>query len=265
MQDSVWKKFEIDCTDYLNGKFGEYATFIHLGEEDSRHADILVKTKKGDSFFIDVKHSPAQGGQFVLLPNIETKTFNYSPRNVNKSNEYTKLIMEYMNSDFDGFRNAGTAGKIIEIPNGEDVFSSWVIENYKSKGVRFFITNNFTILPVEQFKAFFDITATYRIKRSGSKAVGKTKHGLIKNYLSSTQYSIQTYHTEGDKLFVTSLNNLHNQRFIFGKYEYMFSQRGCEYEIRQLSNTYNANVIFPIQNKQCISGLSDAEFICELK
>ena len=70
---------------------------------------------------------------------------------------------------------------------------------------------------------------------------------------------------DGDKLFIESNTSLHNTRFILQQYEYMFSQRGDEYEIRKLSNTYNANVIFSIKQKNRTAGLSDTEFINHLK
>ena len=36
----IWEKFEIQCTDYLNSKFGTYAKFIHKGGADSTVPDI---------------------------------------------------------------------------------------------------------------------------------------------------------------------------------------------------------------------------------
>lgn len=75
---SIWEDFEIDCTDYLNKAFGEYAYFIHQGGSDSTAPDILVKTNKGTSFYIEAKHCPAQCGQFVLLPDVKSSTFIYS-------------------------------------------------------------------------------------------------------------------------------------------------------------------------------------------
>ena len=44
----------------------------------------------------------------------------------------------------------------------------------------------------------------------------------------------------------------------------MFSQRGERYEIRKLSNTYNANVIFSVKLNEYASGLTDQEFITAL-
>lgn len=121
---AIWEKFEIQCTDYLNRKFGTYARFIHQGGADSTVSDILVETKRGKSFYIDVKHSPAQCGQFVLLPDLETCTFKYSRQNVNPINRYAEIIIDYMNEDFDAFREAGTAGKDINMRNGEAVKKS---------------------------------------------------------------------------------------------------------------------------------------------
>ena len=65
-----WEEFEIQCTEYLNQKFGAYANFIHQGGANSTVSDILVHTNTGNSFYMDVKHSPAQCGQFVLLPDL---------------------------------------------------------------------------------------------------------------------------------------------------------------------------------------------------
>lgn len=261
----MWENFEIECTDYLNRKFGEYATFIHQGGTDSTVSDILVKTKSGEEFFIDAKHSPAQCGQFVLLPNIETSSFEYSNQNANKVNVYTKMIIEYMNKSFDFFREAGTAGKNIEMENGSKIFSDWIIQIYKEKNVRLFITNNFVILPIESFSDYFDVTAKYRIKRSGSGNVGRSRLHAVQNHLAATDFMINSIRIDDDKLFVQSKQELHNKRFIYRQYEYMFSQCGNEYGVRKLSNTYNANVIFSITQVERKHGLTDDEFIEILK
>ena len=135
---------------------------------------------------------------------------------------------------------------------------------YKEKGARFFITNDQTILPIERFKEFFEITAKYRIKRSGSSSVGKSRIPAVKDHIIQ-DYVIQDTRIDGDKLFVISHEPYHNERFILRGYEYMFSLRDHEYEIRKLSNTYNANVIFSIKLKSGKRGISPDEFISALK
>lgn len=156
-----WKEFEEQCTDYLNQEFCDFANFILMGSSDSTISDILVKTHTNKTFYIEVKHSPAQCGQFVLLPDIKTRQFVYSERNVNKSNSFAEQIIEFMNTDFKTFNNAGTTGKEI----------------------------------------------------------------------------------------------------CFNDCEYMFSKRDNLYEIRRLSNTFNANVIFSVELKNNVQGLSGEKFI----
>lgn len=260
---STWKDFENAATDYLNDTYGDYATFTHQGEEDSTVPDILVETTTGVDFYIEAKHSPAQCGQFVLLPNIEKAAFDYSPKNVNPINEYAKKITEYMDKDFDAFKEAGTAGKDITFDGCEQVFTDWIVDIYEKKGVKYVITNENTILPLERFAKYFSVSAKYRVKRSGSGAVGVSRHEIVKKYINDN-FSIDSIITDGDKLFVTSTSNLDKIRFTIDKYEYMFSKRGEQYEIRKLSNTFNANVIFSIEKKNQ-PGISEDEFIDGLK
>ncbi|MBR4026773.1 MAG: hypothetical protein IKJ01_04355 [Lachnospiraceae bacterium] len=262
---AIWEDFELDCTEYLNKQFGAYAQFIHQGGPDSTKPDIFVHTSTGNRFYIEAKHTPAQCGQFVLLPNIESGKFEYSTKNDTHLNSYAKMIMEYMNCEFDAFRECGTAGKEIEIQNGQEIFSNWIIEMYKQKGVVFFITNDYVILPIHKFADYFEVTAKYRIKRSGSDAVGKTRSLEILEYIKSNSYLIDAYQIEGKKLFVESNQNLHNLRFVYRMNEYMFSLRDNKYEVRKLSNTYHANVIFSIKAQGKKEGISDSAFIEILK
>lgn len=258
-----WEKFEIDCTDYLNKSFGKYADFIHKGGADSTLPDILVKLKsKPEEFYIEAKDTPAQCGQFVLLPNINTKTFIYSKANVNKINDYAEIIIRHMNSKFDIFRNAGTSGEKIVFKNCEDVFSSWIVNSYRNRNVKCFIANDFKFLPVDSFANSFDTTATYRIKRSGSSDVRSYYDNVIKYIrLNSHEYAVTDVKRKENKLFITSKKELHDVRFILSGHEFMFSKRNDKYEIRKLSNTYNANVIFSISLKPNCKGLSDKDFI----
>lgn len=264
-----WKEFEIQCTDFLNKRFGAYARFFHQGGSDSTVSDILVKTKSGNSFFIDAKHSPAQCGQFVLLPDLDTGTFEYSRLNINSINRYAEIIMDFMNDDFDAFVQAGTAGKDINIPNGSDIFTNWIIQVYKEKGVEFFITNNYTILSIERFGEYFNVTARYRIKRSGSSNIGRSRIKPLMDYISTLDCVITDSRVAEDKLFVISPQQLYDHKFIFRGNEYMFSLRECEceneYELRKLSNTNNANVIFSIKHNANTPGISESEFIDYLK
>ncbi len=255
-----WEDFENQCNDYLNSQFGKFAEFLHMGGSDSTISDIKVKTKNKAEFFIETKHSPAQCGQFVLLPNLKTMSFDYSEKNITPLNSYSSEIIKFMNGDFEGFKEAETTGKQIEMSNSEQVFANWIIETYKHKNVKFFITNGNTIIPLNKIHDYFDITAKYRVKRSGSSDVGKIRINSVMQYIGNN-YIVNGYFKEGDKLFVSSYYSLHNKRFILNGTEYMFSMRDDRYEIRKLSNTFNANVIFSISLKDGVKGLTNEEFI----
>lgn len=262
---TIWERFEIDSVNYLKQNFGHFADFKRQGGVDSTVPDIKVTTKDGNTLYIEAKHSPAQCGQFVLLPDINSRTFIYSNQNINPINQFAEKIIQHMNVQFDEFREAGTAGKDIIMKNDSEIFSSWIIETYKSKGVKYFITNDFIILPINEFNRFFNVTSKYRIKRSGSSNTGKNNIPNVLRYIKSNNYIILAIREEGSKLFIESDDSLHNQRFLLNGYEYMFSERGSEYEIRKLSNTFNANVIFSIELRASLNGLTADEFIYALK
>ena len=133
-----WEKFEQDCVEFLNKTYGMYAKFTHKGGADSAVPDILVETRKGFCFYIEAKHSPAQCGQFVLLPDIMTQTFQYSKQNTDSINSSAQMIMEYMNQKFDDYRNAGTAGKEIVMPGGQEIFCSLDCRTLSKKRCSFF-------------------------------------------------------------------------------------------------------------------------------
>ena len=134
-----WENFEIACVNYLRENFGDVADFEECGGSNSTTPDILAKSANGSRFYIEVKKSPAQCGQFVLFPNSERKVFEYSPQNNSKLNKFSQLIINHMNNDFDAYREAGTKGEAILITAGDDVFSEWIKEYYSDKKVKFFI------------------------------------------------------------------------------------------------------------------------------
>lgn len=255
----AWELFEIESTKYLNDNFGTQATFTRQGGADSTIPDILVESSMKGTYYIEAKHCPAQCGQFVLLPNMNTLQFDYSTKNINKINPYAEKIMQEMNKDFDAFRNAGTVGKDIVFDKDQLIFTNWITTIYKEKGVKFIITNDFKLLPIDDFPKAFYVKAKYRIKRSGSSNVSRSGNYAIEEYLKNN-FSLSSICYMDNKLFVNSTEDLHNKRFIVCGIEYMLSRRGLQYEIRKLSNTFNANVIFSIQLNGYYQFLSDSDF-----
>ncbi len=257
MNFKKWKQFEIETTKYLNDNFSDIASFHLLGNSDTTKSDILV-TKKNNYYFIEAKNCPAQCGQFVLLPNANSFKFSYSKKNSDKLNSEAQIIINHMDNEFNEYNSANTAGKLIEFYNDQLVFSSWIIEHYKSKKVRFIITNNNVVIKLEDFEKAFYIKALFRIKRSGSSNVGIKNIDSVKLYLEK-QFKIKDFVLIGSKLFFKSDNKLENIKFNINENEYYISKKNINYEVRKLSRTFNSNVIFSIQLKPNFKGLSKEE------
>lgn len=261
---AAWLEFEEGCTNYLNLKFGDRAKFVHLGGEDSTVPDIRVTTNTGKVFYMDAKHTPSQCGQFVLIPCVSKGCFEFSKKNKTDLTPQVQAIIDHMNADFDAYKEAGTAGKSIDLGDGDKVFYQWIISTYTKKGCKFFITNDYTILPIRDFEKHFNVTATYRVKRSGSGNVGIGNLDRVVQGIKEARYPVERFSKKGGKLFAYSSADLHGERFVLGDFEYMFSARSDRFEIRKLSNTFNANVIFSI-TKKTRKGLSDTEFRAALE
>lgn len=256
------EKFEKDCVKFLMQTYKiNGVTFYLEGGMDSTKSDIAVIKNDCVDFYIEVKDTDAQSGQFVLYPDKETETFVFSPKNKSEQNEMTEIMIQYMNNDFYRFDNAGTAGEALNIETS--VFSDWIVNHYTDKKVKYFISykNGFVICPIRKFSSYFKITAKYRIKKSGSSNPAKRDFEAVKNEIKSL-YQTAFFSEDGSKLFATFNESVTRNRFVLGKYTYYISNRGTNfYEIKRLSNTYNMNVIFSIQlNKnQAIEDLTEFE------
>jgi hypothetical protein len=155
-----------------------------------------------------------------------------------------------MNDNFDYFHDAGTAGKTLDIT--PDIFAEWIIKHYKGRNVKYVISygKNFVILPINKFAEYFDITATYRIKKSGSREPAQKHINIVQQEITK-HYPTAKFSQEEKKLNVNIDVSIHKDRFIIGDYTYYLSKQSNNiYEVRCLSNTYNMNVIFSVQLKK---------------
>ncbi|UUD35099.1 hypothetical protein NPA07_04825 [Mycoplasmopsis caviae] len=257
---NFWEIFEIEGTDFLNKMFSGKAKFTRCGGTNSKNSDIMVEKQNGEIFYIEVKYCPAQSGQFVLLPNLDSKKFEYSPLNDSKINKYAQEIINHMNSKFQYYVKAGTSGKELIFSNSQSIFSDWIKSHYKRKKVRFILVNNFKLVDIENINEAFNISAKYRVKKSGTSNVSIKKQPEIIKYIQEN-YSIIKIVSSNKKLLVWSNFNLHNIRFNINNYEYLFSKRDNCFEIRKLSNTFNASVIFSINIKKDAKYMPITDFL----
>ncbi len=247
-----WKEFEKECYEYLCHTYGEsQASFVKLGEEDSTQSDILVSIPNEMDFYIEAKEPSAQCGQFVLLPNDAITEFEYSDKNQSAINQFSKRMISYMNDNYSEFRNAGTRGKKLNLD--EMVFVNWIKKYYGDKQVQFFISRydtEYVIFPIEKFEYYFDVTAVYRMKKSGSSNPSKGNVIDVGSILDAmnVRYNIGFI---GTKMHVYTNFDLDKVKKREGRYDYYFKKyQNDDYVVTKLSNTKNSNVIFQIQLKK---------------
>lgn len=242
------EQFELRCYEYLKKFYKTKETdFYHEGGMNSTKSDIAAIKKGRIDFYIEAKDAVAQSGQFVLLPDEKREVFVFSPRNHSEPSEITDIIINYMNSDFQRFNNAGTAGQSLDIDTG--LFADWIIKYYKDKNVKYVIScgSDYVIFPIRKFGHYFNIIANYRIKKSGSSEPAKRDIPTIKQMINE-YFTTAKFSQKENKLFVDISERVHKDRFILGTYTYFLSkQNSGYYEVRRLSNTYNMNVIFSIE------------------
>lgn len=262
---SNWEIHEKECYQYLRNTFGQDAEFIHHGGSDSTISDIQVRTKNGQSFWIECKSPQAQSGQFVAIP--KDGRFYFSERNKSLPNEISEFIINIMNRDFYKYSNAGTAGIGLDI--NSDIFAYWIKNMYKNKGVKYFITHSTTgkyvILPLDDISRYYSIGATFRAKKSGSSNVAKSSQEMVAQRIVESLNVSASQIEYGVKMRVDSPLIADKQKIEINGYVYMFSKTpdGC-FVIRRLSNTNNLNVIFSVSLKN-ESGLSENSFRSILK
>lgn len=257
-----WENYEQECLHYLRKNFGNIAKFELLGGSRSSTSDILV-TYPTHNFFIEVKSDISQCGQFVLLPNFEKNQFDYSQKNKSPINLPIEKIISFMNSNFAHFSNPGTAGIKINIPNGEKIFSQFIKQHYQRKNVYFFISGQFQLFPLDKIEQFFSISAVYRQKKSGSR---ETRESFLNDVKFAIQKHIDLNQIElgiiNKRVFISSELEINKLRFSSPYNNYILShKKNSLYEVRTLSKTNNANVIFSISLNQNAKGLSKSEFL----
>lgn len=239
-----WESFEEDCYSYLKAKY-PYASFVDLGKHNSNVPDIIVGAAHNE-FYMEIKKPVAQSGQFVLKP-LNGK-FIFSSSNKTTQNAYTEKIISEMNRSFEKFSNAGTSGEKISLP--DSIFSSWIMDYYTKKGVKYFISkrDNFVIFPTERFPEYFDVSAIYRVKKSGSTNPSSNN---LSEILQCSKGKITSYSWQDGKLFVVSSFYDDGDKIEGIQYNYQLNQVGTNrFNVRRLSNTANANVIFSISLKK---------------
>lgn len=254
MQIKKWMNFEKSAAEFLDENLRGLATVEHDGGHDSTVPDILVTSKNDNkSFYVEVKSTSAQSGQFVVMPLSDKKKFVFSEMNKTTENYNEKKMIEHLNKHWDKYSKVSTKGLDIDLPS--DTLSSWITDYYVQKKVKFFISGddmkNPVIIPVKQFSRAFSVTACLRKKRSGTAVLGKKAFETIKPLILKKDKN--AYFDEEGKDTVVFSSKLDSSKSIKitepSPMEFLLRPTGeseDKYVIRTRSSTNNPNIIFSI-------------------
>lgn len=269
---SKWKKIEHECYEYIKNTYSEIVEVKAYGQSDSTKADIQIIKKNGNDFFIEVKSGKSQCCQFVLFPNTETQKFDLSAKNKGPDSVNKDKIISYMNNDFEKYKQVDSTG--IPIPIEPDILYGWVTDFYNAKNVKYFMTKgrDYIIFPIEHFADYFDISAVYRRKGSGSSEVCKSNYPRLLNgilnkklkgaldfqfineklrcFFHSKESSLCKERIEDENTYLFENNEHCNNALKLTSYSHI-------YEVRKLSRTNNPNVICELKLKKRIQEKSD--------
>ena len=91
-----------------------------------------------------------------------------------------------------------------------------------------------------------------------------TRDLCVIRYIDKMGLDNYRYSYNNRNLIVFTTDNIDKKVIKIDDNSYMFSKRTNCYEIRKLSNTRNANVIFSVNLKPKVLGISNQDFIKEL-
>ena len=199
----AWEELENRCYEYLRHMYGDNNSIEPYGKSDSTKADIKVEPAASDEFFVEVKAEDSQCCQFVLFPNEDTESFDFSKRNKVPLSDNCKRIIACMDGLYKKYYKVGKNGIPVEIDSS--TLYGLVQDFYSVKKVKFFMTEgtDIIIFPSSSFSDYFTIEAFYRRKTSGSAEPNESNNnaeimqGLNEEGISGTI----EYKSVGGKMF----------------------------------------------------------------
>lgn len=261
MATPKWKQYEINSCDFLNSNYSDLGfTFSNTGFSNSNESDITICKNNIKVGNIESKLSPSQAGQFVICEH--GQGFEFSSKNVYPLNNYTTRIIEFINKNYYKYNKPSTKG--VNLDCGDELLYNWVINHYKNNKKSNFIISSSNldgyhiIIPVEDIPKYFNISATVRNKKSGSRHLPKKLYDvcnkLVYETMNNRGYSVSKIYS-ADKKYILKLNkestlSNHDLKFYLGQHELYLSDIGNnEFAIKMCSTTNNTNIVFSLKLK----------------
>lgn len=250
-----WQKYEFQVVEALKIEFASFANInvVGTGGSDSTNPDVKIYHENAEVLNLELKLSPAQAGQFVI---IKQNSF-YTKSTQNKfDNFYSDSILNYINNNFEFYESVNQNG--INLECDKELLYNWVKEHYKNKKSKFLITSNkvdsfLYLIDIENLDLHFSVSAVVRRKKSGSRALPKKYHNealeILRKHLGVIGVILNEFTIKGKKLLIrTNIVVSNANKYIQDSVYYLSNtENDCEYEVKVLSKTNNVNIVFSIE------------------
>lgn len=265
-----WQELESRGSKFLNNLF-PCVNFRESGGSNANESDITVTNYQDKILFrIEAKMIPAQAGQITVVD--EGDKFSLSEQSSNPNNSYTAEIINRLNINYSNLVPVGRTGKVLNIE--ESILINWVKQHYLSKDNSWMlsITKNdilskesLTLVSIHNLEKYFTVKAVFRIKKSGSSNIAKSRIEDVKKVIKE-QYPSLNIDTdiiiEGKKMYLTKYIGggkkcLDNGYFIgaFNDNKYVITRRN-------MNPNPNPNIMFEIGLRQrCFQEIDFLNFL----
>jgi len=255
---SNWQEFEINATKLMNNVFKDsQLNFENAGGSDSTSSDIKIRLKDKDVGSIEAKYDKPQCGQITVKHESNHFTYSGIEENINK---FTIEIIKHLNNNYERYKDYSTTG--IDVTINKAIIDNWVKTYYLkksnwliySKNKNNLTVDNVLLIPIQELDKYFKITASFRIKRSGSTSSISVKNKknvkkIISKFLENKPFTIEE---DEKKLYIVTKEeigktNLEDGYFISEKKDGKFGVTK-----RNQTEDPNPNVMFTLKLKEKI-------------
>lgn len=247
-----WEEFEQNATEFLSALHPEF-TFKNFGNTNSNVPDIEVYDKSNNHIFnMEIKYSPSQAGQIVVLDN--DGTFEFSKKSKNELVPATDSLIKYLNENYNTYSNVAQSSIPIEIDSS--ILYSFIVEQYRLKSNKWIIsstkvtnldTQSICLIPLEEIDSNFKVSAVLRRKKSGTREIPKSMRNTAEK-LISVICEEPIIEEDGKKTYL--IGDIGTNSYTLPENLYLSKKdTPHKYEIRKRSNTNNANIMFSLELK----------------
>lgn len=252
----TWKKFEENVYDFIKSNLDfNNIHIVHMGNSNSTVSDIDFYHKSNKIFTIECKQAHSQASQFVVKKDEVNKKFFWSQSNKSPKDSAAEKIINSMNNDFEYYSQVNKDDKLdVDLICGRSLMFERVISQIKSKASFIASSNHMTnfskenpllICKIDDIPENFDITGKYRVKKSGSSELPKKER-----FKYNKKYKDKILEVDG-KIYILDPKKEYTPEKEGEYFSKELDDKGYR-EIRKLSKTKNANVIFSLNLKKHI-------------